>query len=50
MFFRKPANIDLAGYANDNTPYTYTSNIKNVLDNLREALKKGFIGFQLIPW
>ena len=42
MSFETPANIDFAGYANDNTPYTYSSNIKNVLDNLQEALEKMF--------
>ena len=40
MFFETPANIEFAGYVDDNTPYTYSSNIKNVLDNLQEALKK----------
>ena len=30
MFFETPANIDFAGYADDNTPYTYSSNIENV--------------------
>ena len=47
MIFETPANIEFAGYADDNTPYTYSSNIKNVLDNLQEALKECFIGFQL---
>ena len=42
MFFETPANIDFAGYADGNTPYTYSSNIKNVLDNLQGALKKMF--------
>ena len=42
MFFETPANIDFAGYADDNTPYTYSSNIKNVLDNLQGALEKMF--------
>ena len=45
MFFEKPANIDFPGYADDNTPYTYSSNIKNVLDNLQGALEKMFHGF-----
>ena len=35
MFFETAANIDFAGYADDNTPYTYSSNIENVLDNLQ---------------
>ena len=30
----------------DNTPYTYSSIIENVLDNLQGALEKCFIGFQ----
>ena len=45
MFFETPANIDFAGYADDNTPYTYSSNIKNVLDNLQGALEKMFHWF-----
>ena len=49
-FFETPANIDLTGSADDNTPYTYSSKIKNMLDNLHEALKKIFIGFQKITW
>ena len=44
-FFETPANIDFAGYADDNTPYTYSSNIKNALDNLQGALKKMFYWF-----
>ena len=42
MFFVTLANIDFAGYADDNTPYAYSSNIKNVLDNLQRALGKMF--------
>ena len=49
-FFETPANIDFAGYADDNTLYTYFSNIENVLDNLQGALKKCCIGFQQITW
>ena len=45
MFFETPANIDFSGYADDNTPYTYSSNIKNVLDNLQGALEKMFHWF-----
>ena len=43
--FNTPANIDFAGYANDNTPYTYSSYIENVLDNLQGALEKKFHWF-----
>ena len=50
MFFETPVNIDFAGHADDNTSYTYSSNIKNVLDNLQGALEKCFIGFQQITW
>ena len=32
--FETPTNIEFAVYADDNTPYKYYSNIKNVLDNL----------------
>ena len=45
IFFETPANIDIAEYADDNTPYTYSSNIKNVLDNLQGALEKIFHWF-----
>ena len=31
MFFETPENIDFAGYADDNTPYTYSSKIGLVL-------------------
>ena len=50
MFFKTPANMDFAGYADDNTPYTYSSNKEKVLDYLQRALKKCFIGFQQINW
>ena len=41
--FETPVTIDFAGYAGDNTPYTYSSNIENnLLDNLQEALEKVF--------
>ena len=39
MFFKTPKNIDFAGYADDNTPYTSSSNIDEVLENLQGALK-----------
>ena len=42
MFFETPANIDFAGYADDNSPYTYSANIKNMLDNLQGTLEKMF--------
>ena len=35
MCSETPTNIDFAGSANDNTPYTYYSKIENVLDNLQ---------------
>ena len=52
MFFETPANIDFAGYADDNTLYTYSSNIDNVLESIiyKEYKKKCFIGFQQITW
>ena len=34
MFFEKAKNIDFARYADDNTPYTCSSNIEEVLENL----------------
>ena len=45
MLFEKPTNIDFAGYADENTPYAYSSNIENVLDNLQGALEKMFHWF-----
>ena len=45
MFLETPGNIDIAGYADDNTPYTYSSNIVNVLDNLQGVLEKMFHWF-----
>ena len=45
MFFEAPANIVFPGYADDNTPYTYSSNIKNVLNNLQGVLEKMFHWF-----
>ena len=45
MFFETPLNIDFTGYADDNTPYTYSSNIKNVLENLPGVLEKMFHWF-----
>ena len=45
MSFEAPANIDFAGYADDNTPYKYSSKIENVLHNLQGALEKMFHWF-----
>ena len=42
MFFETPENIDFAGYADDNTPYTYSSKIEHVLTNLQSASEKLF--------
>ena len=39
MFFKALKNIDFAGYADDNTPYTCSSNIEEVLENLQGALE-----------
>ena len=36
MFLETPKDIDFAGYADDNTPYTCSSNIEKVLENLKE--------------
>ena len=35
MFSKTQKNIDFAGYADDNTPYTYSSKIEHVLTNLQ---------------
>ena len=45
IIFETPANIDFAGYADDNNPYTYSLNIENVLDNLQGALENMFYWF-----
>ena len=37
LFFETPENIGFAGYADDNTPYTYSSKIEDVLSNLQGA-------------
>ena len=45
MFFETPENIDFAGYADDNTPYTYFSKIEHVLTNLQRVSEKLFYWF-----
>ena len=45
MFFETPENIDFAGYADDNTPYVYSSKIEHVLTNLQSASEKLFSWF-----
>ena len=45
MFFEKAKNIDFARYADDNTPYTCSSNIEEVLENLQGALEQLFQWF-----
>ena len=42
MFFETRKNIDFAGYADDNTPYTCSSDIEEVLENLQGALEQLF--------
>ena len=42
MFFEAPKNIDFAGYADNNTPYTCSSNIDQMLENLQGALEQLF--------
>ena len=42
MFFETPENIDFAEYADDNTPYKYSSKKEHVLTNLQGALQKLF--------
>ena len=37
--------IDFAGYADDNTPYTYSSDIEDELENLQGALEQLFQWF-----
>ena len=45
MFFETPENIDFTGYADDNTPYTYSSKIEHVLSNLQGTSEKLFSWF-----
>ena len=45
MFFETLENIDLTEYADDNTPYTYSSKIDHVLTNLQGASGKLFSWF-----
>ena len=42
MFFEAPKNIDFAGYADNNTLYTCSSNIDEMLENLQGALEQLF--------
>ena len=37
-FFGAPTNTDIAGYADENVPYTYSINIDNVPEDLQGAL------------
>ena len=39
MFFETSKNIDFGGYADDNTPYTCSSDIEEVLENLQGVLE-----------
>ena len=44
-FLKRQKNVDFAGYADDNNPYTYSSNIEEVLENLQGALEQLFQWF-----
>ena len=45
MFFETSKNIDFAEYADDNTPYTCSSNTEEVLENLQGELEQLFQWF-----
>ena len=45
MFFENPEIIDFAGYADDNTPYAYSSKIEYLLTNLQGVSGKLFSWF-----
>ena len=45
--FEVPSNITFAGYVDDNTPYTYSSNMQTMLTNLHEAIEKLFQLFSM---
>ena len=47
MFFEAQSNIAFAGYTDDNTPYTYSSNLQTVLNNLQEKIEKSFGWFSV---
>ena len=49
MFFETPENIDFAGYADENTPYTYSSKIEHVLI-FKVLQKSSFPGFLQTTW
>ena len=45
MCFKTPENVDFAGYADNSTPYTYSSKIGHVLPNLKGASENIFRWF-----
>ena len=46
MFFETPGNIDFAGYADDNTLYIYSSNIKKCARPSTRSIRKNVsLGF-----
>ena len=45
MFFETTKYIDFAGYADNNTPYTCSSNIEKLLENLQGGLEQLFQWF-----
>ena len=45
MFFETLKNIDFAESVDDSTPYTYSSNIEEVLENLQGSLEQLFQWF-----
>ena len=45
MFFETPENTDFAGYADNNTLYTYSSKTEHVLTNLQGASENLFHWF-----
>lgn len=47
MFFEAQSNIAFAGYADDNTPYTYSSNLQTVLNNLQYKIEQLFGWFSV---
>ena len=47
MFFETPENTDFSGYADDNTPYTYSSKMEHVIVNLQVASEKLFRWFSV---
>ena len=50
MLFKIPENINFAGYADNNNPYTYSLKIEHVLAIHTGLQKNSFFGFLQITY